>query len=104
MSAFLHMFVTSAEDIDHNSLALSLLLIPISSGWTGGIQIYHPLLLQGGRRGAPCIRHNQEGHLQPPDHLAGGRQAAQQQQHGHHAHREQKVSQTPRPAREDGGS
>lgn len=34
----------------------------------------------------------QEGHVQPPDDVAGGRETALQLQHGHHAHREQEVN------------
>ncbi len=32
-----------------------------------------------------------QGHIQPPDDVAGGRETAFQLQHGHHAHRQQKV-------------
>ena len=60
-------------------------------GWPGSLQVHHQILLPGSGWGLAGVRHHQAGHLQPPDHLAGGRQAAQQQQHGHHAHREQKV-------------
>ena len=60
-------------------------------GWTGSLPIHHQVLLPRSCRSPVGVRHHQEGHLQPPDYLAGGRQAAQQQQHGHHAHREQKV-------------
>ena len=64
------------------------------SGGTGGLPVHHQILLPWSCRSLAGLRHHPAGHLQPPDHLAGGRQAAQQQQHGHHAHREQKVSQT----------
>ena len=73
-------------------------------GWPGSLQVHHQILLPGSGWGLAGVRHHQAGHLQPPDHLAGGRQAAQQQQHGHHAHREQKVSKAFRVDREDGGS
>ena len=74
------------------------------SGGTGGLPVHHQILLPWSCRSLAGLRHHPAGHLQPPDHLAGGRQAAQQQQHGHHAHREQKVSQTSRLITENGGS
>ncbi len=37
-------------------------------------------------------RHHTQGHLQPPHHQTGGRRAALKLQHGHHAHREQEVT------------
>ncbi len=38
------------------------------------------------------LRHHTQGHLQPPHHQTGGRQAALKLQHGHHAHWEQEVT------------
>ncbi len=42
-------------------------------------------------RSAPCLRHHAQGHLQPPNHQTGGRQAALKLQHGCLAHGLQEV-------------
>ena len=59
---------------------------PSLVGGPGSLQVHHQVLLPRGGWSLAGLRYHQAGHLQPSHHLAGGRQAAQQQQHGHHAH------------------